>query len=815
MSITISWGDSGSGATIRLPFQDNSTLSSNVIITNPGSDDDVALDANQFPVTSETISLYRMNESSWSGTRSEVRDSSRKRHHGVAIGGASTGVGWEGQAGLFDGNVKRASLPHHSDFELHGEYFLIEAVIKRLGNGTSTSEHLVHKEKLDGPYGGYSWYIDRTTKRMRFRIIDDHGNISLYTSSTLSALGNNTWTHVWVFYDSNTPYGITFGIDDEVETVLPVGIDIGRVPIVTPTVNAESYPQSVSIGGKNIDGDGFNGYIDELRFLVVPTGGSDDISYSVGTNFPRYSAGNLFVNADVPQESTITGVEAICPQIGTGYGTVTLYANGTPIGTGPYSSSPITITGLTVDAPIDVKAPLIKAVFTPDDATATNTDAPTMSNIEVTIDPPDIASYPAGPLLFPGGFWGNSMLVLYSPKTDDHPSVEVTDGIAANCVYCTEFDLYPAQEADTGDGLIDGHPDRLAWSPSGIEIKGRMSQKMLAMNDGSPDYVMAKLYEHCRHAWAGYQYAFPADYGGGVQGIDPSVYVPQFSIFSDVHGVFSNCQIDSIEMVAEPNEQVVVNYDVVAQKLWPEDARDVRDLFSTVALDAGRYGLMRQVFSHDCGITAAGNDGDPVRSAFDLPSSGSNVLLGGYNMPTTPPNERLARMTLKIENFMEPIFTMQSHQRWSTAEERDEHAYERFRENMWPRSWYNSKPRLISGELVWITDTFPMEIFSRVVGIPDNQIFAPIEGTQLGQTILMAFGPLWIRITNPVWSVPKPEIRPDKMFSLTARFVGASDGDLILLPTEDWTRDILDARPVYIEDPPDSDLYEQKYPWEA
>ena len=391
------------------------------------------------------------------------------------------------------------------------------------------------------------------------------------------------------------------------------------------------------------------------------------------------------------------------------------------------------------------------------------------------------------------------MLVLYSPKTDDHPSVESSDGIEKNCIYCNEFDIFSVQDADTGDGLIAGHPDRVAWEAPGIETRGKISQKMLAVDDGSPDYTMIRMFEHCRHTWAGYQYAYPIDYGGGVQGISPSVYVPQFSIFSDVHGIFSNCQIDSLEMVAEPNDQVSVNYEIVAQKMWPDDARTIRDLFSTLALDAGSYGLMRQVFSHDCGITPYGNDAEPVMSTFDLPSSGSNQIMSGFNIPTMPPNERLAKMTLKIENFMEANFTMQSHERWSTSDERDEGAYERFRENMWPRSWFNSKPRLISGEVVWITDAFPMEIFYRIVGIPDNQIYVPSGGTQLGQTIMMAFGPVWIRITNPIWNIPRPEIRSDNTFRLSAKFVGASDGDLVLLPSEDWTRSILDTRPVYNE----------------
>ena len=800
MPMLISWGKSSSGANVLLPFEGNSVLSSNSVIINDGADDDVSLTANMFPATSDTVLLLRMNESSWSGARSEVRDSSGKRHHGSAIGGASTTSGWQDLAGSFDGNLKRVSIPHHSDIDLQGEYFLMEAMIKRVGNGTSTSEYIVHKEKLTSPYGGFSWYIDRTSKRMRFRIVDENGNISLYSSTSISQISDNVWTHVWVSYDSNSPFTVKFGIDDEVETALPVGVDIGDIPIVTATVNSESYPKPLYVGGKDVDGSGFNGLIDEVRFLLKPYGGIDDISYSAGEDFPRYSTGTLITEASLIQDVILTAVSIECSSIGTGYGTIKVYAydgGWVAIGSSSYSASPIYIPGLSKDIVSGAKTPIIKVEIIPEDVVSSDTDSPIVSSIVVTLTTPEVTDSPGGPLLFPGGFWGNSMLLLYSPKTDDHPAIETTDGVMSNCIYCTDFEMGPKQEADTEDGKIAGHPDRLTWSTQGIEVRGRISQKMLAMNDGSPDFMLARIYEHCRHTWAGYQYAFPSDYGGGVQGIPPSVYVPQFSIMSDIHGVFSNCQVDSMEFVAEANEQVEVNYDIVAQKLWPEEALNVRNLFSSMVMDMGHYSLMRQVFSHDCGITAAGSVTNPIRSTFDLPSSGSNPLLDGYNISTTPPNERLVRMSLKIENFMEPNFTMQSHRRWATQEERDLHAYERFRDNMWPRSWFNSKPRLISGEIVWITDAFPMEIFSRVVGVPSNQIFAPTGGTQLGQPLMMAFGPIWIRITNPVWSVPTPDITPDNLFKLKVNFVGASDGDLVLLPTEDWTRDILDERPVY------------------
>jgi len=387
------------------------------------------------------------------------------------------------------------------------------------------------------------------------------------------------------------------------------------------------------------------------------------------------------------------------------------------------------------------------------------------------------------PAIYDEGYWGNSAIVLYSPKTDDHPTVVSGDAVPANFFYCSDFNLYPRYETETGE-YINGLPDRNIFGIKPIIISGNIQQKMLARIDGSPDYTGARIYEGCRHAWSGYAYTAPND-GSGVPGIPGSVFAPQFSIFSDIYGVFSECMADSIEFVANSNEQVVVNYGIVAKKLWTEDAPNVRNLMVTLSTGVGANAPMRQVYSTDCGMAVANAEGTPVNGQFALVSGGSSDLLKGYNFPDTSGKEKLVSLKFKIENFLKPNFAMQSHERWANRIDRDAHVQERVQENLWARNFYPEKPRQISGEVVWITDTVPQDIQQRIAGGSSNQIITP-SGVVLGESMWFSFGPMVIFIRNPIWSLGQSELLPDKMFKISLKILAATDGELILLPTESW-----------------------------
>jgi hypothetical protein len=142
-------------------------------------------------------------------------------------------------------------------------------------------------------------------------------------------------------------------------------------------------------------------------------------------------------------------------------------------------------------------------------------------------------------------------------------------------------------------------------------------------------------------------------------------------------------------------------------------------------------------------------------------------------------------MSLKVENFLEPNHTMQSQYRWPLRATRDNELDKRITENLWPRNYYPSKPRQISGEITWVTDVVPIDIEQRIAGVASNQM-RMYSGIIMGESMLFQFGPMIINIQNPVWSLGKPQLTIDNLFQITVRLLSASDGELILRPTESW-----------------------------
>jgi len=382
------------------------------------------------------------------------------------------------------------------------------------------------------------------------------------------------------------------------------------------------------------------------------------------------------------------------------------------------------------------------------------------------------------------GYFGNKALLLYSPKKDQRPSIDLGDSTIYNLLFCSDFNIFARQEASSENGLVAGHPDRNYFVPSPVTIQGTMSQKMLAYTDNSPDYTLARLYEHCRHVWAGYEYTNDND-GSGVTGIPGSVFSPYFSIFSDVFGTYSECLINSMEFIINQGEQVTINYNIVANRIWPEDAQTIREILSNyVDQEKLYYYPVRGIWSFDCGISTSVSDSE-LTGIFALPSEGDSPFLQGYYTPITPIGY-VTNIYLKIDNFLSPNFTMQSSlsDLGEDYEEIKYNNYKRFIDNIYARNWVPSRQRLISGRMTWITDATPIEVFQKIVGVKSNQVAESSTEQIAGQDLVIIIGPMKIRIKQPVYSMGIPKINIAQPLQVDIDFFSLSDGELILSPYE-------------------------------
>jgi hypothetical protein len=145
-------------------------------------------------------------------------------------------------------------------------------------------------------------------------------------------------------------------------------------------------------------------------------------------------------------------------------------------------------------------------------------------------------------------------------------------------------------------------------------------------------------------------------------------------------------------------------------------------------------------------------------------------------------------MSLRIDNFLKPNFTMGSHQHWNDQLTRNANIQNRIRDNMFPRCWVPEKPRLISGEISWLTDSMPNDILIKVAGAAGNQLYnSGLPSITVGQELTLIFGPTQILLENPVWSLSRPKLLPNELLQISTKFFGATDGKLILNPTLSWT----------------------------
>lgn len=176
------------------------------------------------------VGYWPMDESSWNGTASEVKDYSGKGYNGTSYSGANTFLGKFANAGLFDGTNDYVSIADNTDLD-SGAQLSISAWIYPRSAGESSYGRII--SKYAGVADGWEFFLGNGNgNKLGIKI----NNNNLFSES--GALSFNTWYHVAVTYKAGT--GASFyingslaGTDSSYSTAIAANtsaVNIGRWP---------------------------------------------------------------------------------------------------------------------------------------------------------------------------------------------------------------------------------------------------------------------------------------------------------------------------------------------------------------------------------------------------------------------------------------------------------------------------------------------------------------------------------------------------------------------------------------------------------
>jgi len=193
---------------------------------------------NELPSRTEPVGYWKMDETAWSGTTGEVKDSSGLGNDGRAYGGANTAlIGMKGRSGYFDGSNDQVGIPHHST--LVGTRKAISMQCWVHPTDTIDANRIVTKK--------WQYYFEILNGRFRWEV---SGSLpQQYLASTVD-IPTDQWTHLAGTWDGTTMKLYVNGRLDNSQ---------GRVDTMS------SYTYDVYIGNSEGETRNFNGYIDELR----------------------------------------------------------------------------------------------------------------------------------------------------------------------------------------------------------------------------------------------------------------------------------------------------------------------------------------------------------------------------------------------------------------------------------------------------------------------------------------------------------------------------------------------------------------------
>lgn len=145
-----------------------------------------------------------------------------------------------GASAAFDGTGDYLVLTHNNILSIESGDFTAEAWVYRNASGAL---HNIINKRISTPASGYGWRINANNTLQFFFL----GGSSITSTSTVSA---SSWVHLAVTRSGNTVRQFIDGTLDATTATFSSGT---------------SNTQELRLGIDELAGDGFNGYIDDLR----------------------------------------------------------------------------------------------------------------------------------------------------------------------------------------------------------------------------------------------------------------------------------------------------------------------------------------------------------------------------------------------------------------------------------------------------------------------------------------------------------------------------------------------------------------------
>ncbi len=243
-NITDNYIMDNSGSGIYADFSSNNNIQSNNI--NSNNDENTRFQ-------SGLKGWWRMDESTWTGTAGDVKDTSGRNNHGRSMGGISPDDGRFKNAGDFDGSNDYIDCSTDTDYDMT-EAISIEAWAKTDGTPTGiqsiTSKDLSTSQRSYNLFGIHS---DNSNKPMGRIIVEDGGNgVDLDVDATTDTR-DGEWHHYVLTYATDTGDAILYidGVEEDRTT------DSSKRQIQVSNAN-------FNIGRRTTGDRWFDGMIDEV-----------------------------------------------------------------------------------------------------------------------------------------------------------------------------------------------------------------------------------------------------------------------------------------------------------------------------------------------------------------------------------------------------------------------------------------------------------------------------------------------------------------------------------------------------------------------